>query len=96
MYGTIARCRLLPGAEAKLAQIMAEASLREIPGYLQDYIFRMDQDSNEIYLVSLFRDRETYIANANSPEMDADYRKFRALLEKDPEWHDGEVIFPTS
>ena len=32
------------------------------------------------------------VANADSPAQDARYRQFRALLEADPEWHDGEIV----
>ena len=39
-----------------------------------------------------FEDRETYHANAQSPEQDARYRKLLDLLEGEPEWHDGEVL----
>lgn len=94
MYGTVARFRLIPGSEGRLAEVLAEISQREIPGLIQDYIFRLDKDGLEYILVSFFRDRESYFANANSSEMDADYRKLRALLESDPEWNDGVVIFP--
>ena len=35
----------------------------------------------------------TYRANADSPEQDARYQKLRALLEDDPEWNDGEIVY---
>jgi len=43
-------------------------------------------------LVVLFDSKENYVANANSPEQDKEYRKLRDLLAADPHWHDGEVI----
>jgi len=39
--------------------------------------------------------RETYHANAASPEQHARYLRLRALLTAEPEWHDGEVIYHT-
>jgi hypothetical protein len=36
-----------------------------------------------------FTSKESYLANANSPEQDAFYRRLRACLEADPEWIDG-------
>ena len=37
--------------------------------------------------------QRAYQANAASPEQDARYQKLRALLARDPEWHDGEVVY---
>jgi hypothetical protein len=47
----------------------------------------------------LFESQAAYRAVSNSPEQDARYRKLLALLEAEPEWHDGEIInahFPQS
>jgi hypothetical protein len=52
----------------------------------------MDSDPNEIMLVVLFQDKESYLANANDPEMNKEYEAYRALLDADPVWNDGEVI----
>ncbi len=35
-----------------------------------------------------FRDRESYVRNANLPQTDADYRRWVKLLEGEPEWTD--------
>jgi hypothetical protein len=64
-----------------------------IPGYVTQYVFQMDRNSNELYLVVIFTDRASYVANAQSPEQNARYQEMRALLAADPEWHDGEVIY---
>jgi hypothetical protein len=37
--------------------------------------------------------KEADRANAESPEQHARYEEYRALLDADPEWHDGEIIF---
>jgi heme-degrading monooxygenase HmoA len=96
MYGTIARLRVKPGSEKKLLQISRDESALQIPGYIAQYVYQTDNDPHEYYLVVLFENRETYFANANSPDQDARYREFRALLEEDPDWHDGEVVFSES
>ena len=92
MYGTIARMRVQAGKEAELGRVMQDRS-REIPGFLFAHVYRMDEDPQTLMLVVAFRDREAYHANARSPEQDAEYQHYRALLEADPEWHDGEIIF---
>jgi len=92
MYGTIARMRFRPGGMAEARTQLSDFGAENVPGFIASYIYRTDADPNEAYLVVLFENRETYVANAESPEQDARYRQLRALLEADPEWHDGEVV----
>ena len=93
MYGTIARIRVKPGAEAELIRLAQEEEELHIPGFRAQSVYRMDADSNEYYLVIVFDSREAYLANAASPEQDARYHQFRSLMESDPEWHDGEIVY---
>ena len=92
MYGTIARLRVKEGAEAELNRLNEEYKNLNVPGYLGEYVYRMDADPRECYLVVLFTDKESYQKNAESPEQNERYQQFRALLDADPEWHDGEII----
>jgi quinol monooxygenase YgiN len=92
MYGTIARFRLKPGMENALMEQLRAFEGLKVPGFIMTYLYRMDSDPQEYYMVVLFQDRATYISNAESPGQDAYYRKMRALMESDPEWHDGEVV----
>jgi len=92
MYGTISKMRIKPGAEAALQSTEAEFETLGVPGYIGQFVFRMDADPLEYYLVVLFADKASYAANANDPAQDARYRAYRELLTEDPEWHDGEVI----
>jgi heme-degrading monooxygenase HmoA len=93
MYGTVARLRVKPGSEKQLIEMSRDESALDIPGFIGQYVYRMDNDPSEYYLVVIFDNRETYFANADSPEQDARYRQFRALLASDPEWHDGEIVY---
>jgi quinol monooxygenase YgiN len=91
MYGTIARIRVKPGKEAELRQLGNEMA-PQIPGFVFQHVYRTDADPNEYYLVVAFASKEAYRANAGSPEQAARYAQYRALLEADPEWHDGEIV----
>lgn len=93
MYGTVARMRLKPGSEARLNEMMKEYEGLNVPGYVSSTVYRMDDNPNEVYLAVVFDDRETYRANAESPEQDARYREMIELLDGEPEWHDGEVVY---
>ena len=92
MYGTIARMRVKHGEEARLLALMKDEEELQIPGFLGYVVYRMDKDARELYLAVIFADKESYVANADSPEQDARYRKMVALLEGEPEWHDGEIV----
>lgn len=92
MFGTIARMRVKPGMETQLMEMGRQEAELNIPGFLGEYTFRMDTNSNEYYLVVLFRDRESYFANAKSPEQDERYRQRLQFLDGEPEWHDGDIV----
>jgi quinol monooxygenase YgiN len=91
MYGTVARMKVKPGGLEALKQMSEDMTAP--PGSVTSYIYQMDADPNELYLVVVFESKEAYVANAQRPEQHAEYEKLRAWLEADPEWHDGEIIF---
>ena len=43
------------------------------------------------WLVAVFEDRASYDKNADDPRMNEKYVEYRALMEADPEWHDGDI-----
>ena len=92
MYGTICRFMVKPGMEMQLDTLSKEFGSENIPGALGEYVYQMDSNPNECYLVVLFESEEAYKRNAASPDQDARYQKFRALLASDPEWHDGKIV----
>jgi hypothetical protein len=96
MYGTIARFRLKSGTEAQVDELirtMRSYGSEAIPGMIDEWIYRSDEDPRTWYMAVLFESRESYVKNAVSPEQDQRYRHFRDLLEADPEWHDGEILY---
>jgi heme-degrading monooxygenase HmoA len=92
MYGTIARLRIQTGRESEMVEHLREYDPREVPGFVASAFYRADEGGDTYWLAVVFDSKESYQANADSPEQDARYREFRALLMGDPEWHDGEVI----
>ena len=91
MYGTIARFRIKPGVRDEFIKAMDSFGDAMIAGWVADYHFQMDNDPDEFYLVAIFKDKETYMANADSAEQHERYLVFRSFLTDDPEWHDGFV-----
>ena len=93
MYGTVARFRVKPGMEDRLMEISKEYEALDIPGFVGEQVYRMDRDRNEYIMAVIFDSKESYVKNAQDPAQDARYRKWRELLENDPEWNDGEIVY---
>jgi quinol monooxygenase YgiN len=91
MYGTVARMKVKPGMAQKLMELMGNPA-RTTPGEVGYYVYQMDNDPNEYYLAVIFESKEAYVANANSPEQHQEYLQYMQFLEREPEWHDGEIV----
>ena len=98
MYGTIARLRMKPGAEALLlAQTRAlrpddRPGATRMHGWVQTMLYRASRDPQELWLVVAFTDEAAYRANAALESQHQWYLRLRGCLEADPEWIDGEVL----
>jgi heme-degrading monooxygenase HmoA len=92
MYGTIARMKTRPGALA----VMKEMEMRRPSGFVTSYIYQMDADPDELWMVVIFESKQAYLANASSPTQDKEFRAMRDQLLTDPEWHDGMVVYSSS
>jgi quinol monooxygenase YgiN len=91
VYGTVARVRLLPGALEEFERMTREDGPR-VPGLVFEHLYRLDAEPDTVMLAIGFASREAYDANATSPEQQALYARYRALMAADPEWHDGPVV----
>jgi quinol monooxygenase YgiN len=90
VYGTIARVKIDP---AKLEDLKALGQRMGVaPGQVARYVFQMDADPSELYLIAVFESREAYWTNAQSPDQNQRYQEMRALMLTNPEWHDGEIV----
>ena len=92
MYGTVARLRIKPGNVQALLKF-AESAADAVPGVVSQTRYRLDNAGNEYILAVVFESRDACVNNANSPEQHQRYLGYRELLESDPEWNDGEVIY---
>lgn len=90
MYGTIARVKVDPARVEELKALGQRMGVA--PGQIARYVFQMDGNPGELFLVAMFESRDAYWANAQSPEQDQRFQELRALLLADPEWHDGEIV----
>jgi quinol monooxygenase YgiN len=94
MYGTVAKLKFQADkADEALKTVSASEEAANPEGAVATYVFRMDSDPSEFYLVVLFDDKETYFANADDPKTNDDYERMAKFFAAEPEWHDGEVVF---
>ena len=92
MYGTVAKLRVKPGGLEAFQRNMKRQS-EEIRGAVAQYVYRMDDDPNILYLAVIFESKEAYFKNANSPEQNERFQEMAQYFVGEPEWHDGEVVF---
>jgi quinol monooxygenase YgiN len=90
MYGTIARVKIDPAKVEELKELGRRIGVA--PGQIARYVYQMDANPGELFLVVVFESREAYWANARSPDQNRRYQEMRALMLADPEWHDGEIV----
>jgi hypothetical protein len=92
MYGTVAKLRVKPGGMDELKKWGPEED-NGASGAVAVYAFQMDDDPNEVYTIAVFESKKAYVENAESPEQDKRYRRMLKWLEREPEWHDGEIVY---
>jgi quinol monooxygenase YgiN len=90
MYGTIARVKIDPAKVEELKTLGRRIGVA--PGQIARYVYQIDANPGELFLVVVFESREAYWANARSPEQNQRFQEMRALMLADPEWHDGEIV----
>lgn len=93
MYGTVARIRIRETDPDRLAEVMTELGAGKAPGQIAVYAYQTDKDSREFYLVAVFESKEAYFANASSPEQHQRFLQLMQILETEPEWHDGQIVY---
>jgi quinol monooxygenase YgiN len=91
-YGTIAKYNVKPGHEKQFMGDMERFEEAPPAGWIYHTIFRSTTDPNEIWMSVVFESEEAYKKNADSPDMDKEYHRMLDHLQKEPEWHDGNVI----
>jgi hypothetical protein len=57
------------------------------------FVYRMDNDPNELYMAVVFEDKDSYMKNAGDPAQHERFLKMMEALESEPEWHDGEIVY---
>lgn len=89
MFGTVMRARVKPGERENFIRQMREIDQSRRPEGMESFeVAWEDQDPNRLVMIVHFRDRESYMANAATPEQDREYREMLRHLDGEPEWID--------
>ena len=89
MYGSVFKMRPQAGKAGELRDVMMGLTRRP-KGMVAAYLLGEDS-GGAVWGFAVFEDEKSYRDNASDPAQGAEYSKFRALLEADPEWHDGSI-----
>lgn len=93
MYGTIGHFRVKAGMEEQMVAIFREIEALNLPGTLAVHCYRMDTSPQDYYIAVVSASKERYFANAENSEVQALDRQWMTLLESEPKWHDGEIVY---
>ena len=93
MYGTVAKMRVKAGAQEEFLRVTEVIEGVPVPGIVAVYVYQMDADTRDYYMMAMFDSKESYVANANSPEQHERFMQLMSVLENEPEWHDGTVVY---
>jgi hypothetical protein len=90
VYGTVAKTREKQENREKLREVIGRQMEAPVAGYVSSYVL-WENDSDVGWLFAIFEDKGSYERNADEPAQHERYMEYRALMEDDPEWHDGEI-----
>lgn len=90
MYGTVARTRVKPENRQALRDVFQAQRDAPMEGFVSSQVL-FEDDSDVMWLFAVFEDRESYERNADAPAQHERYVQYRALMEEEPEWHDGVI-----
>jgi heme-degrading monooxygenase HmoA len=92
MYGSVSRWRVTEGKQEEFERLSRELMQERPPGSRSVMVYKSDADSTEYWVVGAFESRDAYANNSATPEQNDRFTRLRALMQSDPEWHDGEVV----
>ena len=90
MYGTCARTRVKTENRDALRKVFMGQDYSTVAGFKESFVL-WENDSDVAWLFAVFEDKASYERNADDPAQHERYLEYRAFLEDEPEWHDGEI-----
>jgi quinol monooxygenase YgiN len=93
MYGTIMRAKIKTGQQDAFRRFAQEqGSPADAGGWVSSEFAVEDKDPNRIVGIIRFKDRDSYVKNANAPQTNDNYNQMLKFLEGSPEWIDVHYV----
>ena len=93
MYGTIMRAKIKAGQQDAFRWFAQEqGSPSDASGWVSSEFAVEDKDPNRIVGIIRFKDKDSYVKNANAPQTNDNYNQMLKFLEGPPEWIDVHYI----
>lgn len=90
MFGTVGRGRIKDENRDRFLAVMRRYEDDRVAGHRRTEVMFPENRPGEVVIAVWFEDAESYWKNAEDPAQHERYLEYRALLEDDPEWSDGE------
>src|SRR5437762_12651989 len=89
MYGTIMRATIKAGQQDAFRRYAQEQGGPDnASGWVSSEFAIEDKDPSRIVGIIRFKDKESYVKNANAPQTNDSYNEMLKFLEGSPEWID--------
>lgn len=89
MYGTIMRAKVKAGQEDAFRRFAQEGLTPDAgSGWISSEFAVEDKDPRRLVGIIRFRDKESYVKNANAPKTNENYNQMLKFFEAPPEWID--------
>jgi quinol monooxygenase YgiN len=89
MYGTIMRAKIKAGQLEAFRRYAQESGGPDAAaGWVSSEFAVEDKDPNRIVGIIRFKDKESYVKNANAPRTNDNYNQMMKFFEAPPEWID--------
>ena len=93
MYGTIMRAKIKAGQQDAFRRYAQEqGSPSDASGWVSSEFAVEDKDLNRIVGIIRFKDKDSYVKNANAPQTNDNYNQMLKFLEGPPEWIDVHYV----
>ena len=90
MYGSIFNLKPKQGKKDELiSHLKMDEDKQE--GGVAWYVLNPDDDG-DLVAIAVFKDKDSYVANAERPEQHENFMKMMDLLEEEPKWKDGQFV----
>jgi len=89
VYGTIMRAKIKAGQQDAFRRYaMEQGGPDSASGWVSSEFAVEDKDRNRIVGIIRFKDKESYVKNANAPRTNDNYSQMLKFFEAPPEWID--------